>query len=268
MGSSPKPPPPPDYAKANREGIIADVETLPIRRQIDIAARMGKSGTYTLDGKQYSYDFGGMSDLDYAAQQRDFARTTADQTAQDLLGVQQKYGTQFLETSREQLKASDPIGFAIRENMGKQVNRELALGGAASDDELRQVQQRVRGQQSRLGNTMGVAAGVQEVMGQTGYQQQRQQQRLANAGSFLSGTTPLSQFGQLRGAQAGAAPFQPMNQTGIGVNPNAGAMGTQFALGRYGTQANIYQTQANQPNPWMQGLGLVAGVAGGYMATK
>ena len=176
MGSSPSPPPAPDYAKANREGIKTDIETLPIRRQIDRAAQMGTAGTYQLDGQSYSYDFTGMSDLDFARQQRDLARETADLTAQDLLSIQQDYGQQYLETSREQLKASDPIGFAIRENMGKQLNRELALGGAASDDELRQVQQRVRGQQSRLGNTMGVAAGVQEVMGQAGYQQQRQQQ--------------------------------------------------------------------------------------------
>ena len=268
MGSSPSPPPAPDYAKANREGIKTDIETLPIRRQIDRAAQMGTAGTYQLDGQSYSYDFTGMSDLDFARQQRHLARETADLTAQDLLSIQQDYGQQYLETSREQLKASDPIGFAIRENMGKQVNRELALGGAASDDELRQVQQRVRGQQSRLGNTMGVAAGVQEVMGQAGYQQQRQQQRLANAGSFLAGTTPLSQFGQLANAQRGAAPFQPINPSTIGVNAAAGQQGAQFALGRYGTQANIYQTQANKPNPWMQGLGIVAGAAGGYMGMR
>lgn len=248
---------------------MTDVETLPVRRQIDMAARMGRTGTYTLGGQQYSYDFGGLSDLDYARQQRQYQRETAFGSAQDLLDIQERFGTQFLETSRDQLKASDPIGFAIRENMGKQVNRELALGGAATDDELRGVQQRVRANQSRLGNTMGVAAGVQEVMGQHQYQQQRQQQRLSNAGSFLSGTTPLSQFGQLRSAQMGAAPYAPVGANAIGVNPNAGALGANFAQQRYGTQANIYNTQlANQQNPWMQGLGMAAGVAGGYLAYK
>ena len=271
MGSSspPPPPPPPDYAKANREGIKTDIETLPIRRQIDIASRMGGKGAYELDGKTYEYDFTGMGDQDYARQQREFTRETADMTAQDLLEMQQKYGTQFLETSREQLKASDPIGFAIRENMGKQVNREMQLGGAATDDELRQVSQRVRGQQARLGNTLGVAAGVQEVMGQTGYQNQRAQQRLANAGSFLAGTTPLSQFGQLSNAQRGAAPFQGIGVNTVGINANAGQLGANFAQQSFGTQANIYNTQmANQSNPWMQGLGIVAGAAGGYMGMK
>ncbi len=272
MGSSTPPaPPPPDYAKANREGILTDVETLPVRRQIDIAARMGKSGTYTLDGKEYEYDFAGMSDLDYGRQQRDYQRETADLAAQDFLEIQEKYGTQFLETSREQLKASDPIGFALRENMGKEVTKQLAMGGAATDDELRQVQQRVRANQSRLGNTRGVAAGVQEVMGQTQYQNQRQQQRLGNAGSFLAGTNPLSQFGQLRGAQAGAAPYSPIGTGGtIGVNANAGQLGAQFAQQSFGTQANIYNTQMSnqQANPWMQGLGLVAGAGASYMGAK
>ena len=255
--------------------MLAEAEVFPVKRQLDMAARLGQSGSYVLDGKQYTYDFRDMGDLDYARAQRDYQKETADMQAQDLLGLQQKYGQQFLETSREQLKASDPIGFAIRENMGTQVRDQLAMKGAATDDELRQVQQRVRGQQSRLGNTMGVAAGVQEVMGQTGYQQQRHQQRLQNAGAFLSGTTPLSQFGQLRSAQAGAAPYAPIQSGAIGFNQAAGQQGQQFALNRYGTQANIFstqsqnwQTQMNQSNPWMSGLGLAAGLGTSYMMMR
>lgn len=266
--SSPPPPPPPDYAKANREGVVTEISTLPVRRQIDMAARLGRAGSYSLDGQQYEYDFGGLSDLDYARAQRDYQSETADMQAQDLLAMQEQYGTRFLETSRDQLKASDPIGFAIRENMGTQVRDQLAMKGAATDDELRSVQQRVRANQARIGNTMGVAAGVQEVMGQTQYQQQRHQQRLANAGAFLSGTTPLSQFGQLRTAQAGAAPYAPLQVNTIGQNQGAGAQAANFAQQKYGTQANIYQTQANQPNPWMQGLGMVAGLGTGYMMYK
>ena len=268
--STPPPPPPPDYAKANREGIITDVTTLPARRQIDMAARLGQAGSYSLGGEQYDYDFGGMSDLDYARAQRDYQSETADMQAQDLLGMQERYGPRFLETSRDQIKASDPIGFAIRENMGAQVKSDLAMGGAASDSELRDVQQRTRAQQSRLGNTMGVAAGVQEVMAQNQYQRQREQQRLANAGAFLSGTTPLSQFGQLRSAQGGAAPYAPMQVNTIQQNQAAGQQAANFGQQTYGTQANIYNSQlANQQaNPWMQGLGMVAGLGTGYMMYK
>lgn len=268
MGASspPPPPPPPDYAKASVEGTKADAKTLPFRRRIDLAARMGKAGTQMLDGEEVAYDFVGMGDQDYTRAQQDLQIESAKKQAGALLDVQQEYGGQFLETSREQLKASDPIGFAIRENMGTQVRDELALGGAASDSELRNVQQRVRANQSRLGNTMGVAAGVQEVMGQSGYQQQVQQQRMQNAGAFLAGTTPLSQFGQLRNAQGGAAPFNPTGVAGMGMNANAGQQGAQFAQQSYGTAANIYNTQmSNQSNPWMQGLGMVAGAAGCYM---
>lgn len=45
MGGSPKPPPAPkapDYAKANREAIQADIDTLPQRRRIEAMARLGK----------------------------------------------------------------------------------------------------------------------------------------------------------------------------------------------------------------------------------
>lgn len=41
----------PDYAAANREGILTDIETLPLRRQIEQAAALGKGGV--AGGKYY-----------------------------------------------------------------------------------------------------------------------------------------------------------------------------------------------------------------------
>jgi hypothetical protein len=263
MGSkTPPAPAAPDYAAANREGILADIETLPARRQIEYASRLGQAGSFMLDGKEYSYDFGGLGDEALATAQAGIDRSSAFGQAQNMLDIQEQYGQRFLENSRDQLKASDPIGFALREKMGQNVTDDLALGRSVSDGERRNVQQAVRGQQTARGNISGVAAATQEVMAQSQFGENRYQQRTQNAGAFLAGTTPLSQFGQLQGAARGAAPYRPSGVSGIGQNMNAGNQAAQFAQQSFGTQAQVYNTQmSNQSNPWMEGLGMAVGTA-------
>lgn len=48
----------PDYAAANREGIMADIETLPIRLAAEQAASAGTSWTNPADGKTYNFGLG------------------------------------------------------------------------------------------------------------------------------------------------------------------------------------------------------------------
>lgn len=79
----------------------------------------------------------------------------------------------------------------------------------------------------------------------------RGQQNLSNVGAALAGQTPTAQFGQLSGAQGGAAPF--WQQSGINTNPNAGQQGAQYAMQGYQTQMDF---QSKQANPWMAGIGL------------
>lgn len=55
-GSSPEAPAPPDYAAANREGIYADVETLPTRRLLDFASRAGQKVEYAAPGAEKRYN--------------------------------------------------------------------------------------------------------------------------------------------------------------------------------------------------------------------
>ena len=55
-GSEPKSPAPPDYAAANREGIYADIETLPIRRLLDYATRAGEKVEYAAPGAEKRYN--------------------------------------------------------------------------------------------------------------------------------------------------------------------------------------------------------------------
>lgn len=264
MGSKAPPvPETPDYAAANREGILTDIETLPTRRLLDQSARLGRKGEFELDGKTYEYDFTGLGDADWNRAQLEVDRESAFGKAQDLLDIQAQFGRQFLETSREQLKASDPIGFAMREKLGQAVTSELDAGRGMSASQRRSIEQSTRLAQVARGNVNGLAPAVQEALATSGAADQLFQQRQQNAAAFLSGTTPLSQFGQLRNAGQGAAPFQAMATQAIGLDPNAGQNAAQFALSRYGTQAEIYKTQMeNNQNPWMQGLGMAAGMAG------
>lgn len=98
------------------------------------------------------------------------------------------------------------------------------------------------------------------------------QQRLANASSAALGAPITNQFGALGGAQNGAVGFTPIAYQGAGqLNNNAGAQGAGYAQGNYGTQAGIWNTQANiaaQGNPWMSLLGNAAGAASGAAAAK
>ena len=55
-GSQPEAPAPPDYAAANREGIYADIETLPIRRLLDFASRAGQKVEYAAPGAEKRYN--------------------------------------------------------------------------------------------------------------------------------------------------------------------------------------------------------------------
>jgi YD repeat-containing protein len=352
-----KPPGAPDYAAANREGVMADIETLPIRRQVEAAARMGtqvlntgftvrdvsgsegataartalddaraaltgipRTLTETTAGNgrgqgqvsrqvdnpaytaaqdrvtaaQTAYqraiseapaggstvrqyfdpqgrpvsqtdavraDFTGLGDIDAARQQLEFSRESADSTAQTTLYLQQRYGADFIRQRLEELKLSDPTGFALREQMGQSVTNELAQGSRLSPSMLAEVQQSTRAAQAARGNVMGDANAAVEGMesGNAGYR--LFQQRLANASAFLSGTTPVAQFGQISGAQQGAAGVNPMaiQQFGSTVNPNAGAQGAQFAMQSYGQQSsNAFNSNAQ--NPWQSLLGGVVGM--------
>ena len=75
-----------------------------------------------------------------------------------------------------------------------------------------------------------------------------------------------AQFGQISGAQQGASPFNPMGiQAGIGVNPNAGAQGQQFAMNTYNQKMNY---AAQQQPIGAQLLGMATGVATGKISDK
>jgi len=181
-------------------------------------------------------------------------------------------------TPNERLYAGEDYeSTRMAESLFDQIFGDLGLGAELNDSVRREVSQGVRGGQAARGNILGNSAIYEEAMelGQAGEQRQNQrrqqalgflssgvtpediayrkrQQAMANVGSFMSGQTPTAQFGELRGAQQGAAPYAPQNAPQV-LDPNAGAKGTQFAQQNYQGQL---QAWGQQSNPWMAGLGL------------
>lgn len=180
-----------------------------------------------------------------------------------MLELQKKYGNDFVDQRIEELKRSDPTGYAMREKMGASILGDLESGKSLDPAMLGEVTSAERAAQAARGNVMGQSSAAAEAMqvGNAGYRMW--QQKLANAASFLSGTTPVAQFGQIAGAQQGAAPFSPVAmQSGVGLNQNAGAQGANYALGAYGQQSQNWATGESN-NPWASLLGSVAGMGVG-----
>lgn len=99
----------PDIAAANREAVLAAIETFPLQREIEAASRMGTEGKITTPtGKVIPYDFTKTSDI---AQTKAIGQALADLApvqAQRELEAAQKYGTQFAQQRRAELQALDP----------------------------------------------------------------------------------------------------------------------------------------------------------------
>jgi hypothetical protein len=273
--AAPPPPQAPNYAAANREAIQADIDTLPTRRRIDAAAKLGTKVIDPDTGKEY--DFTGLGDDQLALSQARTNAETADLTAAKMLELQQKYGEGFADEALKGLEKADPKGFAARRKLAETVLGDLELGSDLSPEEESMVEDQMRGAQAARGNILGPAASAKEVLAKSEMGQKLKQQRMSNASSYVFGSPLTAQYQTLQGAQQGAAPYQPTNFVpGMGLNANAGAQGTQFASNVFGTQAGIYgnqlsyQVAANQQNaaanPWLMGSNM-AGTAVGAAAT-
>ena len=266
---SPDPPDPPDYAAATREGVEADMDSLPLRKLIESAARQGTKVTYTdMDGKEKTVDFTGFGDIDQSRKELDFAEESADRMAKSALNLQQKYGTDFVMQRLKELELSDPQFRKVRDALGKAALEDVELGYKLAPGMRDEVQQATRAAQFARGNVYGAAPAAEEAFEVGNAAFRLRQQRLANAASYLSGTTPVAQFGQIAGAQQGASPFQPMGiRSGIGLDPNAGARSLGLAQGVYNNQFQDYMNQQGQGADMfgsVAGLGLGA-LTGGLL---
>lgn len=261
---SSKPPAPPDYAAATREGVEADIESLPLRKLIESAARQGTKVTYTdMDGKEQTVDFTGFGDVDMSRQDLEFAEESADRMAQAMLSVQEKYGADFVKQRMKELELADPKFREVRDALGGAALEDVESGYKLAPGMRDEVQQATRAAQYARGNVFGAAPAAEEAFEVGNAAFRLRQQRLANAASYLSGTTPVAQFGQIAGAQQGAAGFNPMGiRGGIGQNPNAGAQSLGLASNVYNNQFQNYMQQSSMAGDM---LGAVAGLGMGAM---
>ena len=188
MGKS-KAPPPPDYSEATREGVYADIETMPARRRLESAYRLGQPVDYTdpRTGEQVSADFTGLGDIDITRAETEALLGMVPQMTEAQLSNLIEYGPQFIEAQRGQMEQLDPEGFALREEFagglrsGEGTAEELTLGiDTPAYEEI--------GGIPELADTEMTAAGRQELETQLadqllrGEQLTPQQQRMLEQG--------------------------------------------------------------------------------------
>jgi hypothetical protein len=120
---------PADMAAANREAFFAQLETFPLLREIEAAARMGGKVEVPVyeNGKATSrtrtIDFGPVSDI---AQTKAISRAVteiAPEQAQSQLDIAKKFGTEFARQRRTELEAVDPTRYALYENFLKDIGQ-------------------------------------------------------------------------------------------------------------------------------------------------
>lgn len=134
MGSPsiPAAPAAPDYAAANRDAITTDISTLPLRRQIDNAARLGTSVTYTdpSTGQQRTADFTGTGDSAYATQMATMLGSANADIQRQQLALRRELGTANAAQTAAELQAADPQAYAMRQRLLQRANDDLNLGPA------------------------------------------------------------------------------------------------------------------------------------------
>jgi hypothetical protein len=246
LGGSKKEPQQPKIGATAREGMEAEAELFPIQQQLLWAAQQGAKGSVTVGGKEVPYDFSGMGWRERQTDQTEQERISADARAKLDLDLQQKYGSQMALETLKRFKEMNPLQWEAKQKSGEAILSQLALG---SEYDQTQVQEGVRGAQSARGNVYGRANIAQEAKATYREGQAMLQQRIAMAQQHAMGQP----------VQAGGARFAPA-QTGYNPQP----MGlTQQSLGfaqqGYGIAAQNYS------NPWMEGLGMVAGMGSSYL---
>lgn len=167
MGSPdiPESPPPPDYAAANREGIYADIETLPIRRQIEQAARLGQLIEYVdpRTGQSATADFTGLGDAAAVRQLADIYGQSNAELQRQQLALRQELGVQNAQQTAREVQAADPLAYQTRQDLTSRV-----LGALTDAPTNIGAHQAVRDAASRFGaldpSTEALNVGLQQAL--------------------------------------------------------------------------------------------------------
>jgi hypothetical protein len=129
---------------------------------------------------------------------QDVQKLIAPQQAQLQLDLNKQFGGQQVEQTLAMLKQADPSGFAIREQLGKQVNDNLGLGNQLSAQDARNVEQNTRAEMMRRGDTTGggLPGAFEEAIQKALAGEQRGFARRQEASSYLAGIPTPQQSGQ------------------------------------------------------------------------
>ena len=104
----------PDMAAANREAVMAAIETFPLQRQIEAASRIGETINVPIyekgvdTGRTRPVDFSKISDIAQTEALGKALAALAPEQARQQLEAQKLYGTKFAEQRRAELQALDP----------------------------------------------------------------------------------------------------------------------------------------------------------------
>lgn len=173
--------------------------------------------------------------------------------------LQEEFGPTQVQQQLDALRLFDPQSFAVRDALAGRIQGDLDLGYDLGDEYSREIEQSVRGAQSARGNIYGAGPASAEAAVKGRAALELYQQRLNNAGNFLSGPTPTQQSLALSGVQ----PDRGMSY----VNPAAGASGVNFGLSNYQNLLAQQQLVGSQRNPWASAAGGAAtGASAGAVA--
>ena len=149
-------------------------------------------------------------------------------------------------------RAQQQEAYLRGQNIG---NLSGVLSSGLSSDAIRRAN---RGVNLSVGSSY-LSSGLSSA--DTAYRQR--QQDYANAGAYLGGQTPSNMFAGMSQGSTGATPTDTSLYRGGEVFQGAaqsGASGVNWAANNYNQAVNF---AASQGNPWVQGLGMVAGLGTG-----
>lgn len=239
--SSPAPPAAPDYAEANREGVYADIETLPVRRMIESAARLGERVTYEdpSTGESRTADFTGFGDIDLTRNEMDGMLELVPQLSQAQLDNLIQFGPKFIAEQRSQMEQVDPEGFKLREDFAKRLREgdrtsEGLLGGTAYEE-------------------VGAASDVQTDTGQTAEMRRLLEEQVLDQLMMGEQLTTAQQRSLEQGVRGAAAARGQALGTGSGLREAIAKLegGMQLGQRRRGEALGLLssgQTEADRTN--------------------
>ena len=244
MGGSPKISDPNEAAAA---GVKRQTQLYPYEYMINALSQLGQKGTAInpVTGKPVALDFTGQGTADVQ-------NVFQGQMAKTLLDIQQGMGPQFVAQRLNELKQSDPTGYAAYQQLFEQIQQEANQGGPnlqlstdtqnqiqnvlqaskqLTPEELSQVQQGVRGNQVQSGLYLGAMPAQQEASAVVNALDQKQAGAQKEAQSFLqAGISPsdiqyrktqqdMANLGAFIAGQNPTAQFSSIAGAGQGAAP-------------------------------------------------